>query len=182
MIMIITDGHADDVDEVFKEYNAEKRVRVFSFKIGRDMTDPSEIKKLACDNNGEYYHVVTLTDINEHVYEYIPVLSRPMALAGLKETTWSNVFIGYLDKELKIAVARPAFRDTSFNYSEYELKSYRNLSIDFKSEDFEEIFKKRKKKKHLMNEFYLTDEQKKNLIEGAEIEIKKQQVLLGKQY
>ena len=53
--------------------------------------------------------MVTLTDINEHVYEYIPVLSRPMALYGVRETTWSNVFLGYLDKELKIAVGRPAF-------------------------------------------------------------------------
>jgi voltage-dependent calcium channel alpha-2/delta-4 len=93
--MIITDGHADDVDSVFAEYNSDKRVRVFSFKIGRDMTNPQEIKDLACKNNGEYYHVVTLTDINEHVYEYISVLSRPMALTGTSETTWSNVFIGY---------------------------------------------------------------------------------------
>lgn len=52
---------------------------------------------------------MTLTDINEHVYEYIPVLSRPMALNAVHETTWSNVFLGYLDKELKIAVGRPAF-------------------------------------------------------------------------
>lgn len=93
--MIITDGHADNVDAVFAEYNSDKRVRVFSFKIGRDMANPKEIKDLACKNNGEYYHVVTLTDINEHVYEYISVLSRPMALTGTSETTWSNVFIGF---------------------------------------------------------------------------------------
>ena len=109
MIMIITDGHSDDVSSLFNEYNAEKRVRVFSFKIGRDMTDPAIIKSLACNNNGEYYHVSTLTDINEHAYEYIPVLSRPMALNAVHEITWSNVFLGYLDKELKIAVGRPAF-------------------------------------------------------------------------
>ena len=115
VIMIMTDGHYDNVDEVFRMYNSEKTVRVFSFKIGRDMENPEKIRKLACDNNGEYYHVVTLADINEHVYEYIPVLSRSMALMGVHETTWSNVFIGYLDKELKIAVARPAFvNNTSF--------------------------------------------------------------------
>ncbi len=177
--MIITDGHADDVDEVFRVYNDEKRVRVFSFKIGRDMTDPYEIKKLACDNNGEYYHVVTLTDINEHVYEYIPVLSRPMALAGVRETTWSNVFIGFLDKELKIAVARPAFRDLSFNYSQFELKTYKNLSIDFKAENYEEQLRKKKKRKFLVDEFYLTDENQRVIIERAELEIQNQQALLG---
>jgi hypothetical protein len=98
VIMIITDGHADrdKVNRVFDEFNNDKRVRVFSFKIGRDMTNPSDIKELACKNNGEYYHVVTLTDINEHVYEYISVMSRPMALKKKSETTWSNVFIGYI--------------------------------------------------------------------------------------
>ncbi len=109
LIMIITDGQSDEVSDVFEKYNSEKKVRVFTYKIGRDMSDPTIIKKLACDNNGEYYHVVTLTDINEHIFQYIPVLSRPMALQGTHETTWSNIFIGFLDNELKIAVARPAF-------------------------------------------------------------------------
>jgi hypothetical protein len=175
MIMIITDGHADDVDEIFNKYNNEKRIRVFSFKIGRDMTDPSEIKKLACNNNGEYYHVVTLTDINEHVYEYIPVLSRPMALSGVRETTWSNVFIGYLDKELKIAVARPAFRDTSFNYSNYEINTYNNLTLSYKIENFERHVKKFKNS-HL---YYIANDQERRLIENAETQIRKQQALLG---
>ena len=175
VIMIITDGHADDVDPVFAKYNSDKRIRVFSFKIGRDMTDPSEIKKLACDNNGEYYHVVTLTDINEHIYEYIPVLSRPMALSGLKETTWSNVFIGYLDKELKIAVARPAFRDTSYNYSEFEIVKYKNLTLGFKIENFESMVKKNKN----YHEYYFANDTEQYLIENAEKEIRKQQVLLG---
>ncbi|CAF0767753.1 unnamed protein product [Brachionus calyciflorus] len=175
VIMIITDGHADDVDHIFKKYNSDKRIRVFSFKIGRDMTDPSEIKKLACNNNGEYYHVVTLTDINEHVYEYIPVLSRPMALSGHSETTWSNVFIGYLDKELKIAVARPAFRNVKLNYSNFEIKTYMNKNIDFKVDNYEQIIKKNKNSHGL----HLTDLNERDLILNAEKEIRKQQVLLG---
>jgi len=32
-----------------------------------------------------------------------------MAIKGVHETQWSNVFMGYLDNELKIAVSRPAF-------------------------------------------------------------------------
>lgn len=108
VIMIITDGQPDEVTQVFQEYNEDKQTRIFSFKIGRDTKDLNEIKQLACDNNGEFFHV-TLTDINEHVSKYISVLSRPMALLGIHETHWSNVFIGYLDKQLKIAAARPAF-------------------------------------------------------------------------
>ncbi|RNA36114.1 Voltage-dependent calcium channel subunit alpha-2 delta-4 [Brachionus plicatilis] len=175
MIMIITDGHADDVDPIFDKYNKDRRVRVFSFKIGRDMSDPSNIKNLACNNNGEYYHVVTLTDINEHVYEYIPVLSRPMALSGVKETTWSNVFIGYLDNELKIAVARPAFRSLSHNASHFKLDKYMNKSIDFRVPNYEQIVKKNK----WSHGFHLTSEEQREAIENAEKELGNQDVFLG---
>jgi hypothetical protein len=121
-IMIITDGSADNFEDISSIYNQQAGIRIFSFKIGRDMSDPSEIIKLACENNGEYYHVVTLTDINEHVYDYISVLSRPMALRKDRETRWSNVFIGSLDHELKIAVARPAFKDVSALMDRFNLK------------------------------------------------------------
>jgi len=44
------------------------------------------------------------------VYSLIQqVVSQPMALMGVHETQWSSVFVGYLDKELKIAASRPAF-------------------------------------------------------------------------
>ena len=110
--MVLTDGASENSEEVFKKYNWQRgrQVRVFTFLIGRDMTDPRQIQWMACANDGKYFHVSTLTDVNEHVHEYIPVLSRPMALLGHHETTWSNVFVGHLDKELKIAVARPAFK------------------------------------------------------------------------
>jgi len=65
---------------------------------------------MACANDGRFFHIATLADASEHVHEYIPVLSRPMALRGFRITTWSNVFVGFMDKELKIAVARPAFK------------------------------------------------------------------------
>jgi hypothetical protein len=115
VIMVITDGTTENAEKVFEKYNwnRENQVRVFSFMIGRDMTDPRAVKWMACANHGEFYHVATLADVNEHVHEYVPVMSRPMALMGVRETTWSNVFIGHIDKELKIAVARPAFKKFS---------------------------------------------------------------------
>ena len=121
VIMIITDGSADNFQEIARTYNKQKNIRIFSFKIGRDMSDPSDIIQLACENNGDYYHVVTLTDINEHVYEYISVLSRPMSMMG-SETSWSNVYIGSLDHELKIAVSRPVFKETYSLLAEVERK------------------------------------------------------------
>ena len=89
---------------------------------------------MACANDGSFFHVATLADVNEHVHEYIPVLSRPMALAGYHETTWSNVFVGFMDKELKIAVARPAFKTKE--------SLLQKLDHQKKSEDFFENVKK----------------------------------------
>ena len=156
MLMIITDGQADKVEDIFEQHNHDKSTRVFSFKIGRDMNDLIEMKKLACENNGEFYHVVTLTDINEHVSEYISVLSRPMALMGAHETQWSNLFIGYLDKELKIAVARPAFvksdsyenalDKSNFEY-EIEKQEVNELVVD---ETMDEAYKVLKRQQALL--------------------------------
>lgn len=94
--------------------------------IGRDNVDQRQVQWMACANDGEFFHVATIADVNEHVHEYIPVLSRPMALLGQHETTWSNVFIGHLDKELKIAVARPAFKTKESLLAKSEVKFKRN--------------------------------------------------------
>ncbi len=112
VIMIISDGASENSEALFRKYNWEtgRKVRVFTFLIGRDIVDTRHIKWMACANDGQFFHVGTIADVNEHVHEYIPVLSKPMALSGHHETTWSNVFIGHLDKELKIAVARPTFQ------------------------------------------------------------------------
>ena len=100
VIMVITDGASENAEEVFKKYNWNngRKVRVFTFLIGRDNVDPRQVQWMACANDGQFFHVATIADVNEHVHEYIPVLSRPMALLGQHETTWSNVFIGHLDK------------------------------------------------------------------------------------
>ena len=123
VIMILTDGASENAEAVFKKYNWNngRQVRVFTFLIGRDMMDPRQVKWMACANDGSFFHVATLADVNEHVHEYIPVLSRPMALLGHHETTWSNVFVGHLDKELKIAVARPAFKTRESLLSKVDL-------------------------------------------------------------
>ena len=128
VIMVITDGASENGEEVFKKYNWNngRRVRVFTFLIGRDNVDQRQVQWMACANDGQFFHVATIADVNEHVHEYIPVLSRPMALQGTHETTWSNVFIGHLDKELKIAVARPAFKTQKSLLAKSEIKFVRN--------------------------------------------------------
>ena len=100
VIMVLTDGASENAESVFKKYNWDngRRVRVFTFLIGRDMIDSRQVEWMACANDGKYFHVATLADVNEHVHEYIPVLSQPMALLGLPETTWSNVNLRFFER------------------------------------------------------------------------------------
>ena len=98
--------------KVFDEWNGLRDTRVFAFKIGRDLKDMDELRRMACGYSnfaqGGFFQV-TLTDINEHVSKYVSVVSRPMAMLGIHSTQWSGVFMGYMDSELKIAVSKPAF-------------------------------------------------------------------------
>lgn len=81
-----------------------------------------------------------------------------------------------MDKELKIAVARPAFRNVSVNFTDYELSTYRNLTIDYKIPNYEQIIKKNKNHRDIL---YVTDSFEQMLISNAEKEMRKHQVLLG---
>lgn len=81
-----------------------------------------------------------------------------------------------MDKELKIAVARPAFRNVSVNFTNYGLTTYMNLTIDYKMPNYEQIMKK---KKNFRQSFYETSQFERTLISNAEKEMHKQQVLLG---
>lgn len=75
VIMIITDGASENAEEVFRKYNWEngRQVRVFTFLIGRGQTDHHQVEWMACANDGRYFHVATIADVDEHVHEYIPV-------------------------------------------------------------------------------------------------------------
>lgn len=53
-IMLITDGAPERYESVFKLYNGrEKRVRVFTYLIGRDVTDREATEWMACENKGQ---------------------------------------------------------------------------------------------------------------------------------
>lgn len=81
-----------------------------------------------------------------------------------------------MDKELKIAVARPAFRNVSVNFTNFELNTYKNLTIDFKVPNYEQIIKKNKNHRDFL---YVTNPFERRLINNAEKEMHKHQVLLG---
>lgn len=80
-IMLISDGLPILVDDVFDFYNKPpKPVRVFTYLIGREVPDVTNIKNLACDNRGYYVHLSTHAEVREQVLEYIPVMARPLVL------------------------------------------------------------------------------------------------------
>uniref|UniRef100_A0A3B5M9T9 Calcium voltage-gated channel auxiliary subunit alpha2delta 4 n=1 Tax=Xiphophorus couchianus TaxID=32473 RepID=A0A3B5M9T9_9TELE len=94
VIMLITDGAMEDFKDVFEEFNfPERRVRVFTYLIGREMTFAENVKWIACNNKGYYTHVSTLADVQENVMEYLHVLSRPMVINHDHDIIWTEAYM-----------------------------------------------------------------------------------------
>ncbi|XP_056158037.1 voltage-dependent calcium channel subunit alpha-2/delta-4-like, partial [Lampris incognitus] len=93
-IMLITDGAMEDFQDVFEEFNwPERRVRVFTYLIGREMTFVDNVKWIACNNKGYYTHISTLADVQENVMEYLHVLSRPMVINHDHDIIWTEAYM-----------------------------------------------------------------------------------------
>jgi hypothetical protein len=53
-IMLVTDGVPYTYENIFQEFNQpHKPVRVFTYLIGREISDLDAAKWMACDNKGE---------------------------------------------------------------------------------------------------------------------------------
>ncbi|XP_077615130.1 voltage-dependent calcium channel subunit alpha-2/delta-4 [Crocuta crocuta] len=97
-IMLITDGAVEDYEPVFEKYNwPDRKVRVFTYLIGREVTFADRMKWIACNNKGYYTHISTLADAQENVMEYLHVLSRPMVINHDHDITWTEA---YMDSKL----------------------------------------------------------------------------------
>ncbi|CAL8108692.1 unnamed protein product [Orchesella dallaii] len=92
-IMIITDGAPFHFEEIFKNrQNPEHYVRVFTYLIGREVTEKREVLWMACANRGYFTHVSTLSEVQEKVLKYMPVMSRPMVIYKKHEEAWTPVY------------------------------------------------------------------------------------------
>ena len=85
------------VDDVFEAFNWKEKpfipVRVFTYLIGREVPDVTNIKNMACDNRGYYVHLSTHAEVREQVLEYIPVMARPLVLNRTHHPIrWSQVY------------------------------------------------------------------------------------------
>uniref|UniRef100_A0A673MAS1 Voltage-dependent calcium channel subunit alpha-2/delta-4-like n=1 Tax=Sinocyclocheilus rhinocerous TaxID=307959 RepID=A0A673MAS1_9TELE len=93
-IMLITDGAMEDFQQVFEEFNwPERKVRVFTYLIGRELTFADNVKWIACNNKGYYTHISTLANVQENVMEYLHVLSRPMVINHDHDIIWTEAYM-----------------------------------------------------------------------------------------
>uniref|UniRef100_A0A8C0EMY7 Calcium voltage-gated channel auxiliary subunit alpha2delta 4 n=1 Tax=Bubo bubo TaxID=30461 RepID=A0A8C0EMY7_BUBBB len=111
-IMLITDGAVEDYEAVFEKYNwPDRKVRVFTYLIGREVTFAPSVKWIACNNKGYYTQISTLADVQENVMEYLHVLSRPMVINHDHDIIWTEA---YMDSAL--GVHGYAFLNTNNGY------------------------------------------------------------------
>lgn len=105
-IMLVTDGVQYNYKEIFEEYNWKNlpfvNVRVFTYLIGREVSDVREVKWMACANRGYYVQLSTYAEVREEVLQYIPVMARPMVLNANQKPNpaWSPVYADVTDPKL----------------------------------------------------------------------------------
>ena len=105
--MLVTDGVPYTYETIFQEYNQpHKPVRVFTYLIGREISDLQAAKWMACENKGYFTHVTTLAEVKEQVLKYIPVMARPLVLLRDQHPVrWTGV---YADIEVRNNAVRRA--------------------------------------------------------------------------
>nr|XP_058138314.1 voltage-dependent calcium channel subunit alpha-2/delta-4 [Dasypus novemcinctus] len=97
-VMLVSDGAVEDYEPVFQTHNwPDRKVRVFTYLIGREVTFADRMKWIACSNKGYYTQISTLADTQENVMEYLHVLSRPMVINHDHDVIWTEA---YLDSKL----------------------------------------------------------------------------------
>ena len=136
--MLVTDGVPYTYETIFQEYNQpHKPVRVFTYLIGREISDLQAAKWMACENKGYFTHVTTLAEVKEQVLKYIPVMARPLVLLRDQHPVrWTGV---YADIEVRNNAVSAGYycQGRDFSISEY-------VGVDKKSKelfDFKFVYK-----------------------------------------
>uniref|UniRef100_A0A8C6YF60 Calcium voltage-gated channel auxiliary subunit alpha2delta 4 n=1 Tax=Naja naja TaxID=35670 RepID=A0A8C6YF60_NAJNA len=112
-IMLLTDGAMEDYEYVFEKFNwPDRKVRVFTYLIGREVSFAQNVKWIACNNKGYYTQISTLADVQENVMEYLHVLSRPMVINHDHDIIWTEAYMDSAVTQsllLMTTVAMPVF-------------------------------------------------------------------------
>ncbi|VDP27108.1 unnamed protein product [Schistosoma curassoni] len=93
MIMIITDSAPGSYEHLFKEFNPQKNVRVFTYLLGQHSSAEEYVQELACLNRGYAVNIATLADVKENVLKYLDIIARSNALQDDAYFTWTGVTV-----------------------------------------------------------------------------------------
>uniref|UniRef100_A0A8C6WHM4 Calcium voltage-gated channel auxiliary subunit alpha2delta 1 n=1 Tax=Neogobius melanostomus TaxID=47308 RepID=A0A8C6WHM4_9GOBI len=131
IIMLFTDGGEERAQAILERYNADKKVRIFTFSVGQHNYDKRPIQWMACSNKGK-----THFDEPDYMWmplqEYLDVLGRPMVLADqqAKQVQWTNVYLDALELGLVITGTLPVFNKTkSKDDRNGEVRAHQNQLI-----------------------------------------------------
>uniref|UniRef100_A0A3Q3IYK7 VWFA domain-containing protein n=1 Tax=Monopterus albus TaxID=43700 RepID=A0A3Q3IYK7_MONAL len=115
IIMLFTDGGEERAQAILEKYNADKKVRIFTFSVGQHNYDKGPIQWMACSNKGYFYEIPSIGAIRINTQEYLDVLGRPMVLADkqAKQVQWTNVYLDALELGLVITGTLPVFNKTT---------------------------------------------------------------------
>lgn len=64
--MLITDGAPEYFDELWATRNQHAATRVFTYLVGREVTDYREVKWMACANKGE--KIMCCISFNNYIF------------------------------------------------------------------------------------------------------------------
>ncbi|XP_077995480.1 voltage-dependent calcium channel subunit alpha-2/delta-3-like isoform X2 [Glandiceps talaboti] len=117
-IMLLTDGATEKYESLFEQYNADQRVRLFTYAIGREVKYSPMVSEMACNNKGYFTQIRTIADVQENVSKYIHVLSRPMVIKQSHDTVWTNVYMDTAGLALMTTVAQPVFNKKNESFDQ----------------------------------------------------------------
>lgn len=74
--MLVTDGSQDNYKDVFEKYNWDNlpivTVRLFTYLVGREVSDPRDVKWMACANQGlTFFQFVPGFNMNKLTFQDI---------------------------------------------------------------------------------------------------------------
>ncbi|XP_056877918.1 voltage-dependent calcium channel subunit alpha-2/delta-1a isoform X1 [Takifugu flavidus] len=145
IIMLFTDGGEEKAEEIFKRYNPNQAVRIFTFSVGKHNYDKGPIQWMACNNKGYYYEIPSIGAIRINTQEYLDVLGRPMVKdhRKAKKVQWTNVYLDALQLGLVITGTLPVFNKT--NTGTKKAPKYQNqlilgvMAVDVSLEDIKRL-------------------------------------------
>ncbi|XP_036246868.1 voltage-dependent calcium channel subunit alpha-2/delta-3 isoform X4 [Molothrus ater] len=162
-IMLITDGAVDTYDTIFAKYNwPDRKVRIFTYLIGREAAFADNLKWMACANKGFFTQISTLADVQENVMEYLHVLSRPKVIDQEHDVVWTEAYIDSTYEEGKKR-RKPNYSSVDLSEVEWEDRDdvLRNAMVNRKTGKFSmEVKKTVDKGKRVLvmtNDYYYTD-------------------------